>query len=231
MLLRALAVSLLCHFVLLSRWSIPEREVYSAGAPSANLQAALVSGLSRKAATSGDSERLYRSADEGGRAARNKLVSSKGNKVAVQSQPRATASPAVGDGSNRSVADIQATPVGSEPAVPDGERRTSSVTTETPSPDFLRQYRLALAREARRHKRYPSLARTRGWEGLVTIAIRVPLPGAAPTLSIEVSSGVEYLDALALEMIGLSVRAVDLPEGLKGRAFAILVPVRYALDE
>lgn len=233
MFLRALVVSLLCHLVLFSSWFIPEREVLTVGAPGANLQLVLVSGINNVAVSSGRPDRsAHRQAKRGSGAEQNKLALNDG-KVTPSSHRQAAMSSVRETGDGRPAASTQAAIIGGELAavLPDGEQHASSVTAETPSLDLLRQYRLALAREARRHKRYPALARTRGWEGLVTIGIHVPLPGATPQLSIAEGSGVEYLDTLALEMITLSVRAVDLPEGLKGRAFVIEVPVRYALEE
>lgn len=231
MLLRALVVSLLCHLALFSRWSVAEREVLSTGTSSANLRAVLVSGAGREVANSGRPERSPQRLAGGGNRAAQKNPALSDGKVAARSRSRETASSTDGASGGRPAASLPAAPLGGGLAAPDDERRAPSVSAETPSPDLVRQYRLALAREARRHKRYPALARSRGWEGLVTVGIQVPLPGATPQLSIEGSCGVDYLDGLALEMITLSVRSVDLPEGLKGRAFSIQVPVRYALDE
>lgn len=99
------------------------------------------------------------------------------------------------------------------------------------SADGLRQYRLALAREAKRYKRYPSVARERGWEGLVSILVSVPLAGATPVVSVDKSSGYELLDNQALEMIGLAARSAPLPEVLRGGAFSLNLPVRYSLGD
>ncbi|HET7776889.1 MAG TPA: hypothetical protein VFK74_11010, partial [Azospira sp.] len=49
------------------------------------------------------------------------------------------------------------------------ERSAPAPVREGSSGDALRQYRLALALEARRFKRYPRLARERGWEGTVEV--------------------------------------------------------------
>lgn len=231
MLLRALVVSLLCHLALFSRWSVAEREVLSTGASSANLRAVLVSGTGWEVANSGRPERLPQRLAGGGHRTAQKNPALSDVKVAAPLRSRVAASSVGGPSGGRPAASLPAAIPGGELAGSDDERRAPSISAKTPNPDLMRQYRLALAREARRHKRYPALARSRGWEGLVTVGIEVPLPGAAPQLSIEGSCGVDYLDRLALDMITLSVRSVDLPEGLKGRAFSIQVPVRYALDE
>lgn len=103
--------------------------------------------------------------------------------------------------------------------------------TDVIDADGLRLYRLALAKEARRYKRYPALARERNWEGVVTVTISIPLPGALPLVALGKSSGHEILDRQALEMIGQAVLAASLPESLRGRAVTVSLPVRYSLDE
>ncbi|KXB30515.1 hypothetical protein AT959_14400 [Dechloromonas denitrificans] len=107
----------------------------------------------------------------------------------------------------------------------------TAMPTEVIDADGLRQYRLALAKEARRYKRYPALARERNWEGVVTVTISIPIPGALPLVSLGKSSGHEILDRQALEMIGQAVLAASLPESLRGKAVSVSLPVRYSLDE
>jgi len=107
----------------------------------------------------------------------------------------------------------------------------AAIPTEVVDADGLRQYRLALAKEARRYKRYPALARERNWEGVVTVTISIPMPGALPLVALGKSSGHEILDRQALEMIGQAVLAAALPESLRGKAVSVSLPVRYSLDE
>lgn len=119
---------------------------------------------------------------------------------------------------------------GGEAAAP-AAQTIAAVPTDVIDADGLRQYRLALAKEARRYKRYPALARERNWEGVVTVTISIPLPGALPLVSLGKSSGHEILDRQALEMIGQAVLAASLPESLRGKAVSVSLPVRYSLDE
>lgn len=107
----------------------------------------------------------------------------------------------------------------------------TATVREVPAADGLREYRLALAREARRFKRYPPVARERGWAGQVSVLVSVPLVGASPVISLAGSSGFELLDNQALEMIGLAARSVSLPDTLRGSAFSMLLPVRYSLED
>lgn len=96
--------------------------------------------------------------------------------------------------------------------------------------DDLRQYALALAREARRFKRYPPLARERGWEGVVRIAIRLTADGR-PEISLAQGSSFEILDLQAQEMIEKASRVARVPEGLQGRSLTFVLPIRYSLDD
>ena len=122
------------------------------------------------------------------------------------------------------------------PAKDDGEAAPAAQTitaapVEVIDADGLRQYRLALAKEARRYKRYPALARERNWEGVVAVTISIPMPGAQPLVGLGKSSGHDILDRQALEMIGQAVLATSLPESLRGKAVSVSLPVRYSLDE
>lgn len=107
-----------------------------------------------------------------------------------------------------------------------------SARRESISADGLRQYRLALAREAKRFKRYPPLAREQGWQGTVEITVSVNDNGIAlPQVALANSSGFAVLDEQALEMIHQAARLVSLPEPLRARNFNIAIPVQFALGD
>lgn len=99
------------------------------------------------------------------------------------------------------------------------------------SADDLRQYRVSLASAARRFKRYPALARERGWEGAVEVAIRFVPALPAPDVTLVRSSGHDLLDEQAVQMMAQAARATTLPEGLRGRNLEIALPVKFSLDE
>jgi TonB family protein len=99
------------------------------------------------------------------------------------------------------------------------------------SQDGLREYRLNLSREARRYKRYPALARQRGLEGVVIIVVSTSAGLPMPQVSLSRSSGLDVLDRQAMEMLGLAVRAAILPDSLRGRDFALDLPIHFSLDE
>lgn len=96
--------------------------------------------------------------------------------------------------------------------------------------DGLRSFRLALAREARRQKRYPVRAIEAGWEGTVDLRVSVTTRGP-PTVSLVRSSGHAVLDAAALDMMGRAVPATALPASLKGQDFSVDLPVVFELPQ
>jgi protein TonB len=118
------------------------------------------------------------------------------------------------------LSDATSPPGGSQTAVREGV-----------SPDDLREYRLALAVAARRFKRYPTLARERGWEGRVEVAVTVSPWQRGPQSSLVHSSGHAALDEQALSMIAQASATTMLPESLKGRDFRVLLPIEFTLDD
>ncbi len=113
-----------------------------------------------------------------------------------------------------------------------GERGAAAPAREGASGDALRQYRLALALEARRFKRYPRLARERGWEGTVEVVVLVGGPaGLAGTVQLQRSSGYGLLDDQGLEMLNRALAATPLPEALRGRELRLVLPIEFKLEE
>ena len=97
--------------------------------------------------------------------------------------------------------------------------------------DGVRQYRLSLAREARRFKRYPDQARERGREGVVVLIVTTVAGVAIPQVKLSQSSGSDLLDQAALELLETAVQAAMLPESLQGQQFALTLPIHYRLDD
>ncbi|RLJ67521.1 TonB family protein [Sulfurisoma sediminicola] len=92
--------------------------------------------------------------------------------------------------------------------------------------DGLRQYRLALAREARRFKRYPERALLAGIGGTAEVRVE-QAAGAFPVARLARSSGDEALDAAALDMMREAAPRTTIPEPLRGRSFAVSLPVIF----
>jgi protein TonB len=97
-------------------------------------------------------------------------------------------------------------------------------------PDALRAYRIELASAARRFRNYPALARSRGWEGVVEVAI-VTGPVGSPVVQLARTSGHAVLDEQAIDMLTRAVARTPLPDSLRSRGIRILLPIRFSLDE
>lgn len=107
---------------------------------------------------------------------------------------------------------------------------STSTSREGVSPDDMRQYRMALATAMRRFKRYPPVARDRGWEGTAQVGLAFNSRSVVPEVLLAQSSGRGLLDEQALEMVRQAVRVTHLPEGMKGRNFRVVLPVQFSLE-
>jgi periplasmic protein TonB len=101
-----------------------------------------------------------------------------------------------------------------------------------PPPDVLSrdQYRVQLIDEARRHKRYPALARENNWQGNVLVGVSVG-PNGRASVTLKGSSGYEVLDRQALDMFRQAARAVPVPPPLRGKEFVLEVRAVYGLED
>lgn len=97
--------------------------------------------------------------------------------------------------------------------------------------DGVRAYRLALARETRRHKRYPQEAIEAGWQGTAEVLVAVAAGGATEAPRLVRSSGHAALDAAALHMLRQALPATPLPPTLRGQSFAVNLPVVFELPD
>ena len=107
---------------------------------------------------------------------------------------------------------------------------TPAPVREDVSADDLRQYRLYLATAAKRFKRYPALARERGWEGSVDVALNGSSLLPEPEIVLLRSSGRTLLDEQALAMMTQAARVTTLPEGMRGRNFRIQLTMEFNLE-
>jgi protein TonB len=77
---------------------------------------------------------------------------------------------------------------------------------------------------------YPRLARDRRWQGTTHLLLNIKPDGKLGEVSVATSSGYEILDRRALELLN-KVKLPALPPEIQSRAFAVRVPVRFALRE
>ena len=118
-----------------------------------------------------------------------------------------------------------------EGVTPPVQPALAAAAVDSPSQESIARYRLDLAREARRFKRYPPLARQRGWEGIVVVSIVAVPGGIGPNVAVDRSSGFDLLDEEALAMVTRAVQTSPLPDGLAGKRFTIALPIHYSLED
>jgi protein TonB len=106
-----------------------------------------------------------------------------------------------------------------------------SAAAHGPDAAGLRQYRLALAGEARHFRRYPDTARREGLTGTAEVRVTVVAAGATRHAELARSSGHAVLDVAALDMLRQAAARAMLPESLRGQAFAVLLPVVFEVEE
>lgn len=152
----------------------------------------------------------------------------------VVSVPQTQAGHAVFSDSSRSTATGQMTAAAVPAGISEALPLVASAATpprEDVSADGIRQYRLNLAREARRFKHYPPLARQRGWEGVAVVVVNTVAGADLPQATLSQSSGFDALDEEALDLVGQAIRNASLPDSLRGRKFALTLPIHYRLGE
>ena len=117
----------------------------------------------------------------------------------------------------------------SGPAVHEAESAAQTPPRVAVSRAVSQRISEALRRRLAQHFHYPRLARRHGWEGRVTLSLRVEGNGQLSNLRIVRTSGYQVLDRSALE----SVRRIkSLPEAsgwLHGDGLNLQIPVQYRL--
>ena len=123
-----------------------------------------------------------------------------------------------------------APPAVSAPAVPAAPSAAATPRGEA-EPGTLRQYQLAIVVAARKFKRYPLVARDNNWEGKAEVRLVIGASGTIVSLQVKKSSGHEVLDKVALDMVARAMPLTPIPPALRGREFAIEVPVVFSLTQ
>lgn len=103
-----------------------------------------------------------------------------------------------------------------------------------PPPDtasLVARYRTDIISQAKRFKRYPRFARDNGWEGTVDVRMEIGADGSIASLRVARGSGYSILDQQALDMVRRAKPDVTIPDGLRGTAFGIEVPVIFSLRD
>jgi periplasmic protein TonB len=93
----------------------------------------------------------------------------------------------------------------------------------------LDAYARTLSAEITRQRRYPAVARMRGWQGTAVLAITLSPGGAVLKSALSRSSGYAVLDEQALKMVAEASPLPSAPPPLRGRALEFELPVVFTL--
>ncbi len=97
------------------------------------------------------------------------------------------------------------------------------------SEDVLKQYRLALLKQASRETIYPKEALELGIEGTAVVRLSIDAEGRITSSKVDPSSGYAVLDVAALELVRKAHPLATLPQVLRGRPFNVTVPIVYRM--
>lgn len=103
-------------------------------------------------------------------------------------------------------------------------------TSRYPDPALVEGYARILSDGVARMRRYPAVARMRGWQGTVVVNVTIGAQGELLDLKVSRSSGHEILDQQALAMIREARPLPPAPAALRGLALVVQLPVTFALS-
>ena len=110
-----------------------------------------------------------------------------------------------------------------------GSSADAAAVAERRAEGELRSRLLArLIAEIEKRKKYPRQARRSGAEGTCTLEIRVDAAGVVQSCGLAKGSGSPVLDAATSRLAG---RLAGMDTGVRGKAFRVLIPVRYSLRD
>jgi len=77
---------------------------------------------------------------------------------------------------------------------------------------------------------YPRMAQMRRWEGVAEVRVQIGVDGKVAEVSLAHTSGFDMLDQQALDMVRAAAAQVEVPPQLRGTATAVVLPVRFRLQ-
>jgi len=98
------------------------------------------------------------------------------------------------------------------------------------SAQLIARYTKSLSEIFARHKEYPRIAELRGWEGSVTMRLRVAPSGRLIEAAVYQSSGYDALDKQAMTMVTTAGALPVPPQGLNAAEVPVLVPINFRLE-
>ena len=154
--------------------------------------------------------------------------------IARTDSPRPVPAPSV-EAPNQTPAPVPAASTAPAVSVSPQQARSPVVapasTPRAPAPELLAGYGKIISQRLARYKEYPRIAQIRGWEGSVTMRLRVAPSGHLIDAELHTSSGHDVLDKQALAMASQARQLPAPPEGLSGGGeVAVLVPIVFRLE-
>lgn len=98
------------------------------------------------------------------------------------------------------------------------------------SAELIALYTKSLSEVFARYKEYPRIAQLRGWEGSVTMRLRVAPSGRLVGAEVLKSSGYDALDQQAMAMVTRVGVLPAPPDGLNAAEVPVLVPIHFRLE-
>ena len=93
---------------------------------------------------------------------------------------------------------------------------------------IIKDYGQLLAAHISQFKRYPRIAQRRGWEGELTLEVRLDKLANILNISIYNKSNYEVLDQEAIKMIERS-KPLPMPTNLTSETFTVFIPIKFGL--
>jgi protein TonB len=111
-----------------------------------------------------------------------------------------------------------------------GPAAAASSRAEPADPAALHAYLIQLSSYAVKYKRYPPLARERGWEGVTVVKLAMGANGRIRDTAVLSSSGYEVLDQHAVEIVRKAAPITEITSALRNREFSINIPVYFNIE-
>jgi protein TonB len=111
-----------------------------------------------------------------------------------------------------------------------GAPASASPRAEPADPVALQGYLVQLSSYAVKYKRYPQLARERGWEGVTVVKLAIGANGRIRDVAVISSSGHELLDQHAIEIVRKAAPITEITSALRNREFSINIPVYFTIE-
>ncbi len=117
------------------------------------------------------------------------------------------------------------------PPAPRVETPTAPPPPTAIDSDMLKGYASLLSQAIAKKKTYPRIAQMRNWQGTAELKLEFGADGKLKNVAVTHGTGFSVLDEQAVKMVKDSQPLPQAPEGMRGRDFAVTVPVVFKLQD